>query len=717
MIRKSIACSSAAAVCVFRVTLACIALACFARDASAQTSYPMLMSAKPVALQVGTTAEVTIQSRYSMRGAFEVLISGAGVTGEVVPPPPVADDGKKPADLTSLKVRFTATADAEPGVRDFRLATPQGASTLGQLVIVRDPVVSENGANDRPEQALAFTAPATLCGAIEKAEDVDYFKFKATAGQALTFHVRSSRLEDRIHDLQTHSDPILTLRNSSGVTIAASDNYFYGDPLLSYKFEQEGEYLVEIRDVRYQGNNFWEYCIEIHGRPFVETVHPLAVAAGQPSQLELVGYQLPAAKIDFTPPADMGQGEQSVRLPVGGDLTDPVPVLITGLPLTSEGTADNSTSDKAVAVSLPAGINGRMEAESDVDYYAFEAKKGEAFTFEIHARRRGSSLDSHLRVLNDKGQQLALNDDLKLGKRNFADSWIENWTAPADGKYVLEVRDVHLRGGPAYPYFLKATRSLPYFELYVDTDKTQISPGGCGVIYCRVERKGGFTGAVDLHIDGLPHGVTARCGRILPDAKTIDGCIVLEADADAPMSVSNVRITGTSVHKSADGQETPLTAVGVPYQEIYLPGGGRGHWPVGTHAVAVSDYGDIRFLTLSDYDIRLKPGESKKIDIHIERSPEFAANVTLEMIYQHLGGIFGNSLPPGITIDDKNSKTLLAGGATQGHITIKAAPDAPETDSLGATDGQLGVVMANVSINFVMKATYASRPVTIRVAK
>ena len=53
--------------------------------------------------------------------------------------------GKKKADLTSLKIRFTATADAQPGVRDFRIATPQGVSTVGQLVVVRDPVPS--GAN------------------------------------------------------------------------------------------------------------------------------------------------------------------------------------------------------------------------------------------------------------------------------------------------------------------------------------------------------------------------------------------------------------------------------------------------------------------------------------------------------------------------------------------------------------------------------------------
>ena len=98
-------------------------------------------------------------------------------------------------------------------------------------------------------------------------------------------------------------------------------------------------------------------------------------------------------------------------------------------------------------VTMPVGINGRIESDLDIDCYVFDAKKGERFSIEVLARRHGSALDSHLRVLDISGKQLQLNDDLRVGKRNYADSQIENWTAPADGKYVIEIRDLHLRGG------------------------------------------------------------------------------------------------------------------------------------------------------------------------------------------------------------------------------------------------------------------------------
>src|SRR5262249_19644232 len=150
--------------------------------------------------------------------------------------------------LGTIKVRFQVAADALPTVRDVRVITPRGASTLGQLVVVRDPVVREAASNDTMATAQPITLPATVCGAIEKPEDVDFYKFHVKAGTALTFHVLCQRLQNRIHDLQDHTDPIITVRNSLGTVLAANDNFFFGDPLLHYRFTAEGDYFLEVRD-------------------------------------------------------------------------------------------------------------------------------------------------------------------------------------------------------------------------------------------------------------------------------------------------------------------------------------------------------------------------------------------------------------------------------------------------------------------------------------
>lgn len=691
------------------LTIICVLTACLnvASTASAQKSYPMLMGLTPNSAQVGETTTCTVKSRYDLSQTLSVWVEGTGVTA--VPQFPELKEGETRKEATTLKLQFTVDADAAPGPREFRLSTVNGASTVGQIVVVRDPIVQEQDKNNTREEAQLVTLPATLCGAIEKNEDVDYFKFQAEAGQTFCFHVRSQRLQDKIHDLQTHSDPLISLRNASGSTIAMSDNEFNGDPFLCYEFKQAGEYFLEIRDVRYQGNSYWEYAVEVNARPFVRNVFPLGVTAGQPATLTLVGDHLPAEHaIPWTAPTD-AHGIQKVRLPLGDDLTDPVSVMVTDLPTVLETDQPNDTREAAQPVSFPVAINGRIGQESDLDYFKLTLKKGDALTVDLNAARLDSQLDSIVRILDANGKQLIENDDVQLFQRIYSDSRIDTWTAPADGDFFIEVRDLHLRGGDDFSYFLSITKAEPYFDLYLDTDKTQIIPGGYGVVFAKVFRKNGFTGGITLEVDGLPEGITAATGRILP-GKPNEGCIIFSAPADLPPGMWNISVRGVAEHPMGEGQQPlQLVSVATPFQEVYAPGGGRIHWPVLTHTVSVTGPLDIKSLKVNTNDISLKPGESKTIDITIERAEGFEQNVTLDMLFQHLERPFADTLPPGVKIDKKNSKTLLGGKELQGKITLVADADAPPAEK------QQCSVMANISLNFVMKYTYSSEPVFVTV--
>ena len=703
--------------------LAAFALAAIGpASARAQSSYPMLMSLKPIAVQIGATTEHEVSARYNLYGASQVMVVGGGVTAEVVPPemPPAAPQPepkpgeavpppKKP-ELPKIKLRFTVAADAVPGPRSFRVITAQGASTVGQLVLVRDPVVYEADKNDTLAEAQAVTLPATLSGAIEKAEDVDFFKFTAAANQAITFHVESQRCENKIHDLQVHSDPILTIRNSNGTVLALNDNYFYGDPLLHYRFAAAGEYALEIRDARYQGNVDWQYSIEAHDRPFVTNISPARITPGVATRVTLVGFNLPADPTALvTLPPDAPEDLDWMNVPLAGGATVAAPVIVSRLPEAVESAADNDLVAQAQPIGVPSGVSGVISQDGDIDCYSFDAKKDEVISFEVVARRRQSSLDSIMRLLNAQGGVLLEIDDMNTGRHSYADSQFENWKVPADGKYVVEVRDLHQRGGPDFTYFLKVTKSQPYFVLDLDSDKTLLAPGAGAAIFVRAYRRNGFAGDIQLAVEGLPPGVTAQCGKIL--AAATDGCIVLQAAADAPHGASNLKITGTSSMPTADASQPPvqLAAVAEPLQEIYMPGGGRFHFPVEMHTVSVGDVMDLKSVKLSTNAVALKPGQSQKIDITIERAEGFKGNVTLDCVMQHLGSIFGNSLPPGVTLDDKNSQTLLSGEQSQGHITLVAAADAKPVEN------QLVPVMANVSINFVMKYAYSSEPLKVTV--
>ncbi|MGH7222901.1 MAG: PPC domain-containing protein, partial [Gemmataceae bacterium] len=207
-------------------------------------------------------------------------------------------------------------------------------------------------------------------------------------------------------------------------------------------------------------------------------------------------------------------------------------------------------------------------------------------------------------------------------------------------------------------------------------------------------------------VELLPPGVTASCGRILADGK--DGCIIVRAAADAKQNAVNLRVFGTAPRPDGKGK---LEATARPLQEIYMPGGGRHHYPADMHTLSIGGPFDVQSLTIAPAAITLQPGESKRIDIALSRRPGFKGNITLDTVYQHLGRIYGGSMPPGVTIDDRGSQTLLSGEQTKAHITLKAAADAKPVEK------QQVPIMAHVSINFVMKWTCCGEPLLITVAK
>ncbi len=114
-------------------------------------------------------------------------------------------------------------------------------------------------------------------------------------------------------------------------------------------------------------------------------------------------------------------------------------------------------------------------------------------------------------------------------------------------------------------------------------------------------------------------------------------------------------------------------------------------------------------MKLSTDSITLKPGSTARVEVTIERSPGFTDNVMLDPKFDHLSQIFGDTLPAGVDIDSKASKTLLTGTETHGYLTFRALPTSKPAERRPVS------VMANVSINFVMKETYSSPPLFVTV--
>jgi Bacterial pre-peptidase C-terminal domain len=688
----------------FRFSLCLLAVANLCRVAHGQTSYPMITHTTPVAVQRGQTTEVVVEGQMNFAGVYKALFEGSGISAEVMPePPPKMATGQKP-QVRSVKLKLTVAPEAALGVREFRLAANLGISSIGQLVVVDDPVVQENGDNNTRDKANPIQTPCVVCGRIEAAEDVDYFKFHAEAGQTFTFEVFCARLQDKIHDLQKHADPILTLYDADGRELAANDDYYFADPLLSYSFPKAGDYFIQVRDSTYAGDPRWVYALLATSRPYVAHTFPMAGNPGQVIEVEPVG-SAKAVKARVAVPLPAEPGIHELRLDLDGGQSNPAPFVVSPLPQVIEQ-EPNDTPEQATRVTLPCGINGRIGAKRDLDHFVFTAAKGKAIRFEVKARRFGtplrSGLDSFLEVLTPQGQVLASNDDA------FGKDAALVFTPPADGDYVLCIRDLNSKGGDNSVYYIEADWARPDFTLRCDPDKAMIGPGSSTAWYVVVNRLNGFDGPVKVDVNGLPKGVSVNPLTI--PATMTQGLLVLTAAADAPIDAVPVYISGTATVKTPEGKEETLTRPVTPNEEIYLPGGGRGRFDVGMQTVAVTEPSDILKVEVSPREIRLKPGEEVRIEVTVQRRPDYDKAVSLDVVLQHLGSVFGNPLPPGVTVVEGKSKTLL-GTASKGYITLKAAANAQPIENVPIS------VLCHVSINFVVKLSYSSEPILLSVQK
>ncbi|MCI0377208.1 MAG: PPC domain-containing protein [Gemmataceae bacterium] len=685
-------------------------------SAFAQTSFPMITSTHPVAVQRGKTVEVVVSGQQSFLGVYKTLFEGEGLSAEVIPQKtPVAEAPKKPS-INNVKLNIAAAADAPLGEREFRVASSLGVSSIGQLVVVDDPVIVENAANNTLAQAQTIALPCVVAGKLEALEDVDYFKFEAQAGQTLTFEVFCARLQDKIHDLQKHAKPMLTLYDSEGRELAANDTFFFADPMLSYTIAKTGVYFVQVRESTYDGDQRWVYALLATTKPYVSHLFPMAGNPGQKIDVEPIGSAAKSKpRVPLTVPNELGV--RQVQLDLDGAKTNLATFLVNRLPPVIEQ-EPNDESAQATRITLPAGINGRIGKKRDLDHFVFKAEKGKAVRFELKARRFGTLLNSSvhgvLEILNQKGAVVAANDATHGQEANLVFTPPDN-----EDYYVLRVRDLNSKGGDSFVYHVEADWARPDFTLRCDPDKAMIGPGSATAWYAHITRSNGFAGPVVVEVKGLPADVSASPLTIPPSMT--QGLIVVTAAPTAQQQAVNVEVVGSAKVKTADGKEETLVRKAQSNQEIYFPGGGRGRFDVNLQTVAITDPSDILKVdvntsptrergTVSTTKIVLKPGQEVKIDVNLVRRPDYDKTVSLDILMQHLGSIIGNPLPPGVTIEQGKSKTLLGTGS-QGHITIKAAANAEPIEDVPIC------VLAHVSINFVVKISYASPVILVSVKK
>jgi hypothetical protein len=508
--------------------------------------------------------------------------------------------------------------------------------------------------NDSRETAKVVSANSTVHGQLNAPADVDVYRIEVKADHRISAEIEAARLgvERGIPDLH------LAFYDADGKELASADDsaLFVQDPVLSIMAPHDGVYYVEVRHSMYNGaGDTYRLHVGTFARP--TAAYPAGGQAGEELQVKLIGDP-------------KGAWSQRVHLPKTGtdfpltakDITYNVPapsplrLRVSPFPNVLEAEPNDSPESLSAAatVDLPVAFNGIIEKPGDVDCFRFRAKKGDRFQFHAMANALGSPVDPAIWVRpvggrpNAAPQRAADSRPNQLGlapagglNRDSHDPVLE-FTAPADGEYVLGVEDERGEGGADSVYRVEARPEENAVYTYIAPEpENQFAPQARQSISVAAGNRttvqvGIFatsrpaTGELELVGVNLPAGVTLHAPTLKPGVTRVP--VVFEAAADAKPQAALVELAVRPVGGGplASGYRQTILMNAYGNNDYYL------HVPVTRLALAVTEPAPFRIEVEEPRSALVQNGEMA-LKFKLVRSPGFDGPVTVQMEWRPNG--------------------------------------------------------------------------------
>lgn len=686
----------------------------FAQAPDSALPSPRLLTLLPPGGKVGSVVEVTFGGA-DLDEPEKLVFSHPGIKADAIVPPEPPVDPKKPKPATPpakppiTKFKVTIAPDVPLGCHDCRLVGKWGVSNPRVFHVGDLAEVLEKEPNNDVEAAQRVELNSTVNGNMAAPTDVDYYVFAGKKGQRVVVSCLASTIDSRFV-------AGLEIYDAKGRTLAQSRNYDFHDALTDVILPADGDYLIRVFEFTYTaGTAEHFYRLSISTAPWIDAIFPPVIEPGKPAQVTVYGRNLPGGVADPTavidgsvlekvtvtvnPPADAGAANRlaySGRAPAKQCTLDGFeyriknatgssnPYLLTyaHAPVIADNGA-NDTPETAQAITLPCQIAGRVEKRRDRDWYTFNAKKGETYTIEVLSDRIGSPAYMYFRLvslaaMDGKPQDLFESADNPefLANKFYAgseDPTPYRFTAPADGKYLLQVASRHadILAGPRHLYSVRIAPEKPDFRLIampyslLRPEGNVLHAGGSQGLTILAARQGGFAGNIQLSVEGLPAGVT--CAPQVLGGPLKETTLVLTAAPGAAAFAGEIKVKGTA------------QIAGQPVVREARPGGIV--WPLPPPNVApalariergiwLSVRGQAPFnLTAAIDKPALAQGDKGTLTVNLARIwPDFKTPLTAQAIV--------TELPAGLTLNN-NAAITIAPGAAAGTLPIVVAPTTP----------------------------------------
>lgn len=444
-------------------------------------------------------------------------------------------------DSNSVKAVIAIAPDAPLGEHPMRLRCKGGVSYMRTFWVGQFPTVMEARSEDKKKDLNnTFQEPqkvdlnVTVQGVADR-EDDDYYQVQCRKGQRLSVEVEAMRLG------RVMFDPYIAILDKNRFELAVNDD----SPLLkrdcaaSIIIPEDGPYTIVVRESSYEGNTASQYRMHIGTFPRPRSIFPPAAKPSEEVEFTFIGD----AKGNLKKKIKVGNQPFNAFVEDGGQSSPSGnSVHVSSLNYINE-TEPNENYKQACPTQsppkAPIAFHGILSSNEDKDWFRFQAKKGEKLRFQVLARELRSPLDSVISIRKAKDNKyLVANDDQTAG---IPDSRLD-YEIPADGEYVLEVRDQLKRGGADFVYRVEIqnrapsiTATLPKADR-VDTQKHKMIhiPRGNRLAIAPNITRSNIGCDINFHAPKLPQGVSVKSHPVPRSLSNFP--ILFEAKSNAPIA-------------------------------------------------------------------------------------------------------------------------------------------------------------------------------------
>lgn len=603
---------------------------------------PAFSGTTPRGGQRGTDLEVVF-SGARLEDAKEILFYEPGIT---VTSFAVVDGG-------NVKVTFKIAPDCQLGSHRMRIRTATGISDLRPFFVSNLPFVAEVEPNSDFKQPQSIATNVTVSGRADN-EDVDYYVVEAKKGDRITAEVEAIRLGITLFDVY------VAIMNEARFELSASDDaaLVWQDGIASIVAPADGKYIIQVRESSYGGNGACLYHVHIGNFPRPRATIPAGGKAGEQVAVKFLGdvggpmdqtFALPGAAMTqlytlfATDPRGVAPSPNWFRVSEYGNVIEAEP---------------NNDLATATKFAPPIALNGVLDAD-DKDFFRFAAKQGETYDIRVYGRQIRSPIDPVLVVYNAQGGGITSNDD-----SGGPDSYVR-FAAPAEGEFLIEVRDHLGKGGPEYAYRVELTPvkprlglSLAEFVQYVQPTAS-VPKGNRFALMVNASRVD-FGGPLALKGVDLPAGVTLECLGMQPGMSTVP--VLFHAAADAAPAGALVDLVATL----NDPAQPNLQVEGHLQQDIALVRGQNNipFWIESVHRLATAVTDEVPFaVQIVEPKVPLVHNGQMELKVVATRKEGYTAPIKVDLLY----------FPPGVNASRSIS---IAEGQTEALIPMNAAGNA-----------------------------------------